>query len=92
VLKGMADVGSLFSSLTASGDMFGISHLIHRGDLWDVLPWLAIFTGVALIAKNSDEWVQSLRPSFRWALAALILLLLGMPDVQQPSEFLYFNF
>jgi D-alanyl-lipoteichoic acid acyltransferase DltB (MBOAT superfamily) len=92
VLKGMVDVRSLSDSLTGSGNMLGISHLMAGGEFLDVLPWLGIFTGVALIAKNSDELIQTLRPSYRWALAALILLLMGMPDVQQPSEFLYFNF
>lgn len=88
VLKGMVDI----KSLAGSGDLSGITHLIPGGDFLDVLPWIGIFMFIAFMVKNSNEMIKNLPASYRWALISLILLLMGMPDFQQPSEFLYFNF
>ena len=90
VLKGMININSLYSA--GARNIFRIPHLIPRGRLGDILPWFVIFILTALIAKNSNELTEKLQPNIIWAMVSLILLLMGMPDFQQPSEFLYFNF
>jgi len=91
VLKGMTDVAGLYR-LAGEGMLSGVPHLIKHGELTDIYPWVLVFTAIAVIMKNSNEMIVNLRPSFRWALITVIILLMGMPDFQHPSEFLYFNF
>ncbi len=91
VLKGMLSIGEFFS-FEHLRNLGHVSGLIPGGHLNDMLPWIIVFTFVAVVLKNSNQLIQNSQPAFKWALAALILLLMGMPDIQQPSEFLYFNF
>jgi len=92
VLRGMVDFKSLYASLAKTGNFPGIAHLIPRGDFLDVLPWFGVFMFIAFMVRNSNQLIENLKPSYLWAAISLILLLMGMPDFQQPSEFLYFNF
>lgn len=91
VLSGMVDIGSL-QSLDGLKAMFNMAHLIPGEYTAKVLAMLAGFSGLVFLAGNSNQLIENLQPSFRWAVITLLLLLLGMPDFQQPSEFLYFNF
>ena len=55
-------------------------------------PGWSVFQGLPLLPKTPISGLKISSPSFRWAFIALVLLLMGMPDFRQPSEFLYFNF
>ncbi|MDA8405200.1 MAG: MBOAT family protein [Desulfobacteraceae bacterium] len=91
VLSGMMDIGSLHS-VAGLKTMLGLAQISPGGDAGKIAVWLAGFSGLAFLAENSNRLIENVQPSFRWALVTLILLLMGMPDFQQPSEFLYFNF
>jgi len=71
---------------------FSVSRLADGTDLVEILAWISAFAILAVMAKNSNQLIEKLRPSYQWAILAVILLILGMPNFQQPSAFLYFNF
>lgn len=91
VLKNMVDFGDLNVAGGFSG-LFSVAHLSPGNEIVKMALWLAGFSGLAIAAKNSQEIVETMRPSFLLALFTLILLLMGMPDIKQPSGFVYFNF
>ncbi|MBN1277825.1 MAG: MBOAT family protein [Deltaproteobacteria bacterium] len=91
VVSGMTDVSTLHS-FTGLKNMFTMSSSILDGNITVIFTWIFISLGMAAIFRNSNQWVEDVKPAFRWAFVAVILLLLGLPDFQQPSEFIYFNF
>ncbi|RJP84135.1 MAG: MBOAT family protein [Desulfobacteraceae bacterium] len=91
VLSGMINIGSLYSAADLKS-MFSAANLIPGEYTAKIMAWLACFSGLAFLAGNSNQLTENIQPSIRWAFITLILLLMGMPDFQQPSEFLYFNF
>ena len=91
VLSGMINIGSLHSA-TGIKNMFSMSQLIPGEYTAKILAMLAGFSGLAFLAGNSNQLTEKMQPALGWALVTLVLLILGMPDFQQPSDFLYFNF
>jgi len=91
ILSGMINVSSLHSPESLK-NMLNISRLIPNGHISQVLAWIIILTGFSCMMKNSNQWVENVKPGFGWAIIAILLLLLGMPDIQQVSEFIYFRF
>jgi alginate O-acetyltransferase complex protein AlgI len=87
IFSDMINVGSLYSS-----EAFNIAHLIPGGKISHVLTWIIVLMGFSCITKNSNQWIENVKPRLAWAMMAILLLLLGIPDIQQPSEFIYFNF
>jgi alginate O-acetyltransferase complex protein AlgI len=61
-------------------------------DAYFTTALLALGLGLALFAPNSQALTRRLRPGWRWALATAALLVLGLMNLDHPSEFLYFNF
>lgn len=91
VLSGMINIGSV-QSLDGLKAMFSMSQLIPGEYTAKILAMLAGFSGLAFLAGNSNQLTENMQPAFGWALVTVVLLILGMPDFQQPSDFLYFNF
>ena len=91
VLSGMINIGSL-QSLDGLKAMFSMAQLIPGEYTATILAWLVGFSGLAFLAGNSNQLIENIQPAFGWAWITVILMLMGMPDFQQPSTFLYFNF
>jgi len=66
--------------------------------LWQVngslLTLLALPLGIAVVtfAPNSNQIANRFKPSIFWLLFTLISFLVSIMLLNQPSEFLYFNF
>lgn len=91
VLFSMGDFGSLDFTGGLSG-LFNVLHLSPGGEIVKMTAWLTGFLLLAVAAKNSQELIEKLTPGIRWVVITLLLLLMGMPDINQPSGFVYFNF
>jgi hypothetical protein len=91
IVSKMINVNGLNFSVSLK-NMLNISHLIPRGHISQILGWIIILACFSCLMKNSNQWIENIKPRIGWAVLAILLLLLGMPDVQQTSEFIYFNF
>ena len=69
------------------------------GGITLALPWgrkelIVLFLTFLFVTiwKNSSEWEKEFQPKWRWAVAAVVLIVAGIYGLNRVSEFLYFQF
>ncbi len=100
VLKGMVGLtgvilpgklAHLFAALKSYGIQFGdiLSTIDGKGE---VAYYFVVSLLLALLAKNSGEIAERLRPNWRVAAAISIILVYAILNLNKTNEFIYFNF
>lgn len=54
--------------------------------------WLLLSFFLAVFFRNSNEWVERFKPSWKTAVMLAAILLYALSNVQETSDFIYFNF
>ena len=76
-------------------NQFIVGYMDILGDIIvskDIIMWLVLGLAVSLFAKNSNEIAAKFRPSIVWIIGTLVILIYSVFAMNQPTEFLYFNF
>ncbi|KAA1281168.1 MAG: MBOAT family protein, partial [SAR202 cluster bacterium] len=76
-------------------NQFIVGYMDILGDIIvskDIIMWLVLGLAVSLFAKNSSEIAAKFRPSIVWIIGTLVILIYSVFAMNQPTEFLYFNF
>ncbi len=97
VIRGMFLLNGFgFSTFPVSmTNQFIVGYMDILGDIIvskDIIMWLVLGLAVSLFAKNSNEIAAKFRPSIVWIIGTLVILIYSVFAMNQPTEFLYFNF
>jgi|TARA_Y100000588_G_C14188782_1_gene897034 D-alanyl-lipoteichoic acid acyltransferase DltB (MBOAT superfamily) len=97
VIQGMFLLNGFgFSTFPVSmTNQFIVGYMDILGDIIvskDIIMWLVLGLAVSLFAKNSNEIAAKFRPSIVWIIGTLVILIYSVFAMNQPTEFLYFNF